>query len=70
MPGFIFVMVFKVAFEAIRESIAKARKAKPAPLCADCFFAHVQYAGECTTRDLLHFWRRGTSYEAGRAVLH
>ena len=44
MPWFIFVMLFKVAFEAIRASIAKARKAKLAPLCADCFFAHVQYA--------------------------
>ena len=44
MPWFIFVMLLKVAFEAIRAGIAKARKAKPAPLCADCFFAHVQYA--------------------------
>lgn len=44
MPWFIFVMLFKVACEVIRESTAKARKAKPAPLCADCFFAHVQYA--------------------------
>jgi len=44
MPWFILVMLLNVAFEAIRECIAIARKAKPAPLCAECFFAHVQYA--------------------------
>lgn len=43
MP-FIFVMLFKFVFAAIREGIAETRKAKPVPLCADCCFAHVQYA--------------------------
>jgi hypothetical protein len=44
MPWVIFVMLFKVAFEAIRDRIARAHKAKPAQLCAECSFAHVQYA--------------------------
>jgi hypothetical protein len=43
MPWFIFVMFCKVACEAIRERIALARKAKSASLCADCYFAHMQY---------------------------
>jgi hypothetical protein len=44
MPGLIFVMLSKVVFDVIRESIPKSREIKPAPLCADCFFAHAQYA--------------------------
>jgi len=44
MPWLIFVLLFNVAFKAIGECIVKTRKTKPAPLCADCFFAHMQYA--------------------------
>ncbi len=44
MPWFIFVMLLKVAFEAIRESIAKARKAKPAPC------ARIASSRTCSTR--------------------
>ena len=44
MPWFIFALFFNIALKAIRECIAKTRKTKPAPLCADCFFAHMQYA--------------------------
>jgi hypothetical protein len=59
MPWFILVMLFKIAFEAIRERIAKAHKAKPTPLCADCSFAHVQYAANA---------RRAISCTFGGAV--
>ena len=37
-------MLFKVACDAIGERITQAGKVKPTPLCAECFFAHVQYA--------------------------
>jgi hypothetical protein len=59
MPWLIVVMLFKVAFDAIRESIERGRKAKPAPLCADCFFAHVQYSANA---------RRAISCTFGGAV--
>ena len=44
MPALVFVLLFKMVFEAVRVFRHKAREAKPAPLCADCFFAQVQYA--------------------------
>jgi hypothetical protein len=44
MPLFVFVLVFKVAFEAVRVFREKGRKIKPEPLYADCLHAHVQYA--------------------------
>ncbi|HEX3740360.1 MAG TPA: hypothetical protein VHV29_11605 [Terriglobales bacterium] len=43
MPLIIFVMLFKAVFEGIHECVRKTSEAKPAPLCADCAFAHVQY---------------------------
>jgi hypothetical protein len=44
MPLFVFVLVFQVVSEAVRVFREKARKIKPAPLCAGCLHAHVQYA--------------------------
>ena len=41
MP-FIIALLWKVLLDAIR-AIRKARGSKPESLCADCFFAHVQY---------------------------
>jgi hypothetical protein len=43
MPLFIFAMLLKVVVEGVRAFVRKPREAKPAPLCADCVFAHVQY---------------------------
>jgi hypothetical protein len=43
MPLFILMVLFQFALETIRERKAKARIAKPKPLCVDCSFAHVQY---------------------------
>lgn len=43
MPLFIFAMLLKAVVEGIRACVRKPREAKPAPLCADCAFAHVQY---------------------------
>ena len=43
MPMLFFVMLLKAGLEAIRMQMRKDRAAKPEPLCADCFYAHVQY---------------------------
>jgi hypothetical protein len=43
MPLFIFAMLLKAVVECVRAFVRKPREAKPAPLCADCVFAHVQY---------------------------
>lgn len=59
MPALVFVLLFKMIFEAVRVFRNKAREAKPAPLCADCFFAHVQYAANA---------RRAISCTYGGAV--
>ncbi len=59
MPWLIFVLLFNIALKAIRECITERRKTKPAPLCADCFFAHVQYSANA---------RRAISCTFGGAV--
>jgi hypothetical protein len=59
VPALVFVLLFKMVFEAVRVFGHKAREAKPAPLCADCFFAHVQYAANA---------RRAISCTYGGAV--
>jgi hypothetical protein len=43
MPFFFCVLFFKGVIEGVFAGMRKAREAKPQPLCADCFFAHVQY---------------------------
>jgi len=45
MPLFIFAMLLKAVVERVRAHVRKTSGAKPAPLCADCVFAHVQYGG-------------------------
>ena len=70
MPWFIFALFFNIALKAIRECIAKTRKTKPAPLCADCFLRARAVRGECTACDLLYVWWRSASDEVGRAVLY
>jgi hypothetical protein len=44
MPFVILFLLFKFVFKGVRLFVRKARQVKPRPLCADCFFAHVQYA--------------------------
>ena len=44
MPLFIPTMLFRSIFETLRDRSAAARKVKSESLCADCHFAHVQYA--------------------------
>ena len=44
MPLIIFVVLFKVVFEAIRVVREKAGEARAEPLCVGCLHAHVQYA--------------------------
>jgi hypothetical protein len=46
MPLFIFAMLLKAVVECARAFVRKPREAKPAPLCADCVFAHVQYGAK------------------------
>jgi hypothetical protein len=48
-----------MVLEAVRVFRHKAHEAKRAPLCADCFFAHVQYAADA---------RRAISCAYGGAV--
>jgi len=43
MPVFIFAMFFKLVLETVRDLRRNKREAKPEPLCAGCFHAHVQY---------------------------
>lgn len=48
MPELIFAIfvafVSQTIRACVRAGIYKARTAKPKTLCADCFYAHVQYA--------------------------
>lgn len=44
MPEFIFAMVVGFLISAMRVLARKRRAPEPKPLCADCFYAHVQYA--------------------------
>jgi hypothetical protein len=57
MPLFIFAMLLKAVVEGVR----KPREAEPAPLCADCVFAHVQYGANA---------RRAISCTYGGGVRH
>jgi len=59
MPLFILAMFCRAVFEAVRERRAVARKVRPDSLCADCYFAHVQYAANA---------RRAISCTYGGAV--
>jgi hypothetical protein len=43
MPLFIFAMLLKAVFEGFHAYVRKRREVTPQPLCADCFYAHVQY---------------------------
>jgi hypothetical protein len=43
MPLAVFVLLFKFIAEVVRVIVRKMREVKPEPLCAECFFAHVQY---------------------------
>jgi hypothetical protein len=49
MPGLVFFLLCRLLVEVVRVGVRLARKAKPRPICADCAFAHVQYAanGRC-----------------------
>ena len=37
------VLIFKIVLEIIRAVVRRAGEAKPASLCAECLFAHIQY---------------------------
>jgi hypothetical protein len=43
MPFAAFVLLFKFIAEVMRVIVRKMREVTPKPLCAECFFAHVQY---------------------------
>jgi hypothetical protein len=70
MPLFIFAMLLKAVVECARACVRKPREAKPAPLCADCVFAHVQYGANGRRAISCTYRRWSTSDEAGCAVLH
>jgi len=44
MPLAVFILIFNCVAQFARALGRKARKVKPQPLCADCSYAHVQYA--------------------------
>jgi hypothetical protein len=52
-------LAWQIVRESIRAGIRKIRVPKPQPLCADCFYAHVQYAANA---------RRAISCTYGGAV--
>jgi len=41
-----FWLVWQITRESIRAGIRKMYAPKPKPLCADCFYAHVQYGAK------------------------
>jgi len=43
VPFAVFYLLCKFLYEGVRGFLRKAREVKPAPLCADCIHAHVQY---------------------------
>ena len=43
MPLAVFVLALKFVVEIVRALRRKAAEEKPQPLCADCFYAHVQH---------------------------
>jgi hypothetical protein len=59
MPFAVFALILKFVAEIVRALRRKAREAKPRPLCADCFYAHVQYGSNA---------RRAISCTYGGAV--
>jgi hypothetical protein len=44
MPSLIFILLFRVIASAVGKAVDNARNSKPQPLCAECFYAHVQFA--------------------------
>lgn len=45
MPIFIFAIIINFV-RVLYSHLRKARESKPAPLCADCFYAHIQYGAK------------------------
>ena len=43
MPWLFVALLLRIFMEPVRGYIRAQRKSKPKPICADCFFAHVQY---------------------------
>ena len=43
MPWLFLALLLRIFMDAVRGYIRARRKARPKPLCADCFYAHVQY---------------------------
>ena len=43
MPWLFLALLLRIFVEPVRGYIRARRKARPKPLCADCFYAHVQY---------------------------
>ena len=46
MPWLFVALLLRIFIEAVREFIRARRRARPKPLCADCFYAHVQYGAK------------------------
>jgi hypothetical protein len=42
MPCLLVALLFRIILDGVREYIRALRNAKPKPICADCFHAHVQ----------------------------
>ena len=43
MPLAVLALTLNLVARGLRACVRKMREAKPRPLCAQCFFAHVQY---------------------------
>jgi hypothetical protein len=46
MPWLFVALLFRIIMEAARGYVRARRNARPKPICADCFYAHVQYGAK------------------------
>jgi hypothetical protein len=46
MPWLFVALLFRIIIEAVRGYIRARREARPKPICANCFYAHVQYGSK------------------------
>ncbi len=46
MPWLFVALLFRIIRECVRMCTRARRDGKPKPICADCFYAHVQYGAK------------------------
>jgi hypothetical protein len=46
MPWLFVALLFRIILDGVRGYVRARRKTKPSPICAECFYAHVQYGAK------------------------